>query len=267
MKKWIALMLAALMALTLCSCSDDGEAEGNNGLDNFVEDEVVIDSVTNDAGETFYFDPVDSDTVTITGYSSPDKPHILTIPETLDGKRVVSISASAFYFRSDLTTIIIPEGITEIGEYAFAGCSKVTSIAFPSSLQKIGNAAFYACESLEAVVLRGIVEIGNSAFYGCAAMTRLNLPASLRTLGDAAFYGCSALSSLVIPEGTETIGKQAFQDCSGLTSLHLPASLTAIGEFNFTGAEGLYIENVVCKGELATGYVGSMNLPNAPVEE
>ncbi len=267
MKKWIAFLLAALMALTLCSCSDEGEAQGNNELDNFVEDEVVIDSITNEAGETFYFDPVDSDTVTITGYASPDKPHILNIPATLDGKRVVSISANAFYFRSDLTTIIIPNGITEIGDYAFAGCSKVTSISFPASLQKIGNAAFYSCELLDAVVLRGTVEIGSNAFYGCTAMTRLNLPASLRTVGDAAFYGCSALTALTVPSGTEEIGKQAFQDCKALTSLRLPDTLQSIGEFNFTGTEALYIENVVCNGDLATSYIARLNLPKAPVNE
>ena len=104
--------------------------------------------------------------------------------------------------------VVIPEGVTAIGRYAFQGCSELTSVTIPE----------------------GVTKINEYAFRNCSGLTRVNMPNSLKTIGQYAFYNCDALSgTLVIPDGVETIGQRAFYDCDGFTALELGDSITSIG--------------------------------------
>ena len=146
----------------------------------------------------------------------------------------------AFYNCSRLTSLNLPDGITEIGYSTFRGCTGLTSLNLPASITTIGESAFYGCSGLTSLTLpSSIITIGDYAFCGCSGLTSLNLPAGITEIGESAFWCCSRLTSLTLPDGITTIGSSAFYGCSGLTSLNLPASITTIGYDAFRGCSGL----------------------------
>ncbi len=115
---------------------------------------------------------------------------------------VTSIGDYAFY-SSKIKSIEIPDSITEIGNGAFSSCSNLISIEIPESVLNIKNQAFFHCDNLETVVIKGrIAEIGFQTFSGCSNITQITLPDSLESISGAAFEYCSKLSD-VYYEGTE----------------------------------------------------------------
>lgn len=128
-----------------------------------------------------------------------------------------------------IKTVVINDGVTSIGAYAFYSFGKVTSITIPDSVTKIGMTAFNACKLLTSIELpEGITSIPNRAFTNCTSLTSITIPASVKIIGSSAFEGCSGLTSVVIPEGVTTINDKAFASCKGLTSVTIPASVTSI---------------------------------------
>ena len=128
-----------------------------------------------------------------------------------------AIGSYAFYECSELKSLKLPSGVTEIGSCAFKYCSRLTSLSLPS----------------------GVTEIGSCAFEDCIGLTSLTLPSSVTEIGSSAFEGCRGLSSLTIPPGVTKIGLYAFKGCSRLTSLTIHSDVTEIGSFAFEGCTGL----------------------------
>ena len=96
--------------------------------------------------------------------------------------------------RSSIKSVVIEEGVTSIGDYAFYDCRKINSVAIPTSVTKIGNKVFYQCFSLRSIVIPdGIISIGSNAFGSCISMTSLTLPASVSSIGEQAFWSCYSL--------------------------------------------------------------------------
>ena len=150
------------------------------------------------------------------------------------------IGDQAFSGCSGLTSLNLPDGITEIGEGAFSYCSGLTSLTLPAGITEIGRYAFSGCSGLTSLNLPdGITSIGEKAFIYCSGLTSLNLPDGITWIDYGTFWGCSGLTSLNLPAGITSIGKEAFSSCSGLTSLNLPAGITFIGSRAFAGCIGL----------------------------
>jgi len=147
MKKLLALTLALLMAVSLVACGDDDQERED--LKNYLQNEEVINFVTLESGETYYFDQVDSETVTITSYKCSNEKHALVIPDQLNGKTVVGISDQAFKANNDITSITIPATVTEIGDFVFAECAQVTEVTIPASVTSLGKYIFTNCTALE----------------------------------------------------------------------------------------------------------------------
>ena len=136
--------------------------------------------------------------------------------------------------------VVIPEGVTSIGDCAFSGCSSLTSVVIPDGVTSIGNDAFWGCSSLTSVVIPdSVTSIGDSAFESCCSLSGIVIPDSVTSIGARAFKYCSSLASVVIPEGVTSIGKDAFSDCSSLTSIVIPEGVTSIGARAFYGCKGL----------------------------
>ncbi len=108
---------------------------------------------------------------------------------------------------TEITRLAIPEGVTNIGDYAFYYCEGITGVQLPSSLRSIGNYSFGYCKALEAV----------------------NIPAGVTSIGDRAFIRCSALKSATIPEGVTSIGTMGFA-YSGLTAVALPSTISQMNQ-------------------------------------
>ena len=138
---------------------------------------------------------------------------------------------------TDIKKVVVQEGVTTIGDHAFANLSYVTSVTIPSSITSIGAHAFEKCRLGGAVTLpEGLTAIGDFAFSG-SGMASLTLPESLRTIGNSAFLFCS-LRELTIPDGVTSIGTGAFCNAS-LTSVKLPASGVTLGDSLFQECEKL----------------------------
>lgn len=110
--------------------------------------------------------------------------------------------------RLKIKSIVIEEGITSIGYYAFMSCANATSVSIPST----------------------VTSIKEGAFDYCGDITELKLPAGLKSIGDFAFGSCSDVTELTLPDGLESIGKGAFS-FMGITKLVIPESVTFIDDY------------------------------------
>lgn len=151
---------------------------------------------------------------------SKDGRKLLKAPQELNGtysirKRTKIICDRAFKDCIPLRSIVIPDGVTSIGNRAFYGCKSLCSLVIPDGVTSVGEYEFYDCSSLTNIVIPdSVTSIGPSAFRGCSALSSVVLPDGITSIGFYAFRGCSALSSLVIPDSVTSIGDHAFANCS-----------------------------------------------------
>ncbi len=117
--------------------------------------------------------------------------------------------------------VIFEDGVTAVGEYAFAYCKNLVSITIPDSVTTIGAVAFYECEKLTGEVLGNCVTtVGNSAFYNCKSLKEIVFPNTLTTVGRYAFFGCRGVKSVTIADGVTKIDIAAFSECTALTDVY-----------------------------------------------
>jgi len=108
----------------------------------------------------------------------------------------------------------IPEGVTYIGNRAFAWCTGLTSVTIPASVSFIGNSAFAFSRNLANVTIStGVTFIGDGAFAFNTSLASVTIPSSVTFIGDGAFDGCSSLTNITIPEGVTSVGYGAFGSC------------------------------------------------------
>lgn len=179
-----------------------------------------------------------------------------TIPNT-----VTRIGSSAFY-RSGITTVIIPDGVTSIGQWAFGDCEALTQIIIPSSVTNIEDSAFdntpwlnnypndfviegsnilikYKGNQQNVTIPSSVTALAGGAFYGYSSLENVVLSDDITSIGDWAFSFCSSLSQIIIPNKVERIGHMAFSGCSSLTQIIIPDSVTSIGRRTFSDCSGL----------------------------
>ncbi|MCD7902690.1 MAG: leucine-rich repeat protein [Oscillospiraceae bacterium] len=145
-----------------------------------------------------------------------------------------------YAWKDDITSVVIENGVTSVGDYAFYKCSTLTSVTIPDSVTSIGDYAFYECSSLTNVTIPdSVTSIGDYAFYECSSLTSVAIPDSVTSIGQSAFGGCTGLTSVTIPDSVTSIGSYAFEGCTGLTSVTIPDSVTSIGDLAFYGCTGL----------------------------
>ena len=125
-----------------------------------------------------------------------------------------------------LTSLVIPDSVTNIGDYAFWNCRSLTDIVIPDGVTSIGKCAFEGCFALSNVVIPDSVScIGFGAFENCSSLHSVVIPDSVTSIGDYAFWNCRSLTDIVIPDGVTSIGDAAFEDCSSLSSVVIPESV------------------------------------------
>ena len=133
----------------------------------------------------------------------------LTLPTgftAYSGEEVGSyeIHSGAFAFCSDLTEIVIPDNVTDIGAAGtFGKCSSLKELTIPDCVTNIGEEMFSGCSNLQSVTIPDSVTIiGTAAFYGCSSFTEITIPESVEFIQQMAFYGCSSLTGVIF-ENTE----------------------------------------------------------------
>ena len=150
-----------------------------------------------------------------------------------------------------IAELTIPDGVTDIGEYAFSDCSSLENVMIPASVRRIGGHAFGNCPNLQCEIRDGYKVIcGWLVGYTENATSSISDVDGLRGIADGALAGCTALEELVFSEKAEmiSIGNAALKGCIELQSLVLPPSLEAIGDEAFMGCS--YLDNVVVPGSV-----------------
>ncbi len=162
----------------------------------------------------------------------------ITIPKT-----VTAIGEEAFYYAA-LTKVTFAENIEidSIDEKVFYGCYELTSIVIPSSVKNIGKNAFGNCSSMTTITFAENCQVENidsNAFRYCSALELIVIPSSVKTIGNNAFEDCSKLTTVTFAENCqiEKISDYAFRGCSTLESIEIPSCVQAIGKYAFASAE------------------------------
>ena len=128
-----------------------------------------------------------------------------------------------------LSSIVLPKGITTIGDDAFSYNTSLTSIKIPNTVTTIGKRAFRGCTNLTSIEIPdSVTYIGDYCFWNCNRLQKIKLSKKIQTINQGLLEGCSSLTEIEIPEGVESIGYAAFRSCDKLTTITLPASLTYI---------------------------------------
>lgn len=216
------------------------------------------------------YNVTDGNEVEVSGYTV--EPVNLVIPATVSYEgtdyEVTAVGERAFYGSSNLVSIEFPDFIKSIGSYAFAncigltsvplpegltemtmgtffGCTGLVSVSFPSSLKSFGTGTFEGCTGLTSLSLpENLTDTGWGAFRDCIGLVSVNFPSGLTNIGRETFWGCTNLPSVDLPENLASIGDDAFYTCSSLASIDLPASLSSLGAGVFSGCTGLTSINV-----------------------
>lgn len=153
---------------------------------------------------------------------------------------VTSIGDDAFSYCQGLTSVTVPSGVTSIGARAFSYCFDLTEVAIADSVTSIGNNAFDSCWELARVKLpSGLTAIERNLFASCNSLSEVAIPDSVTSIGYRAFAGCSSLTSITIPDGVTGIETGMFSGCSSLANIYIPVSAAYVSRSAFAGCESL----------------------------
>ena len=188
---------------------------------------------------------------------------VVIIPPSVEGLPLMSIGKSAFEYNKTITTVIMPDSLTNIGNYSFRGCTTLVSVNFPDGLVAVGNYAFVSTgltdlifpDSLTVLgkycfaetkitkltMPRYIAKTNDYMFCGCPNLVEFELPECMTKIANRMFYNCDALTVVTVPDFVTEIDDYAFSGCDSLTDIYIPATVTTLGEGVFIGSDNITI--------------------------
>ncbi len=153
---------------------------------------------------------------------------------------VTSIGNYAFYHCDNLVSAELPDGIISIGESAFKWCEKLEYVNIPNGITTINAQTYAFCGNLKEITIpNGVTEIGDSAFHACYGLTEIVIPNSVKIIDESAFESCDSLTEVSIGKGVKSINRRAFSYCDNLTNIAIPKNVTTIEETAFACCENL----------------------------
>lgn len=233
MKKMITVTFAVLTLCLVCIFIAPTTAE-------------AIEVASGTCGDNLTWVLDDEGTLTISGIGD------------MDNWEQVSVYAPWYDYstRKSIKKVIIGEGITSVGDWAFYYCQNIESIELASSVQRVGAGAFCMCTKLKDISLfNGLNYIGGFAFSDCVNLKHIDLPTSVRSIEAYAFVRCSRLKTLSIPDSVSVIEQGLFKDCTALEWVDFPTFMKKIGCYVFDGCsslKGIIIPNGVPEIDIGT---------------
>ncbi len=198
---------------------------------------------------------VSDGTVTIEGYNSEESN--VVIPAEIEGKPVSVIGYRAFYEKTYITDVQIPDTVTFIDDDAFYKCTSLKETNLPANLKRLGIEAF-ACTALESVAIPATLEkvdnevsdgyyyyngvgyyLRKGPFSGCENLRTVTFEEGTTTILKNIMAGCVGLQEIIIPDTVTSIGKRSFQSCLSLESVEIPENITFVDESAFSGCQSL----------------------------
>ena len=168
-------------------------------------------------------------TIIDSAFSSFEKLTTINLPESL-----TEIGWGAFSHCINLKHINLPKNLQVINQYAFSHCKSLKEVVLPSTVTRIGKSAFVHCEALTTINLDNVKEIGNYAFLGCKNLTGISFSNKLQSIDSGVFDRCFSLESVVIPDSVKYIRENAFSNCKNLRNVTFGNHLRTIGEYAFS---------------------------------
>lgn len=154
---------------------------------------------------------------------------------------ITEIGAFAFSNNQKIRSLVIPNTVTRIGTSAFQGCGSLRSVDLPSNMTHVESRAFADCVALPNITLpEGLQILGLYAFINCRALQEITIPGGIREVNPSTFQGCHQLRRVTLNYGIQYIGKHAFGDCSQLELIRIPDSLLSVEEQAFVGCTKLH---------------------------
>ena len=142
-------------------------------------------------------------------------------------------------FKDDITSVVIEEGVTNVGSFAFYNFTNLKSAILPEGINSIENFAFAFCGFTTLKLPDTITEIQGHAFVNCSNLESIVIPDGVQEISDDTFFRCKALTAVTIPDSVTKIGKEAFRECVALTEITIPSNVTIINNYAFDGCTGL----------------------------
>lgn len=208
---------------------------------------------------------------------------VVTIPNVIEGKKVIAIGNHAFKGCVGIEKIIISEGIEILGNGVFLNCKELKEVVLPGTLRRIGTTDMTGCPTvlggmtkldgafeytaLESIrIPSGVKYLGEHTFAGCAKLKKVILPSGLKELQKGIFRWCRSLEEPVLPRGIQVVRLSAFEGCESLKTIDLPEGVTSIEEGAFAGCKNLetvYIPDSVSEigGGKGSGFLQTFGEP------
>lgn len=227
------LLLVSLLSIALFSCAKNTDS-GFSIPERAIEDDTVYKY-----GDYSYYIYNDN-TAIISEYSGTDAS--VTIPDDIEGNKVVAIAPGAFAFNTSLTSLSISNTVEIIGEMAFDGCTSLSSVKIGKNVWSIGPDAFNESPWHSSLTDEFVI-LGDSVLYkynGNAAC--VTIPESVKHIGPA-FYENERICDVEIGDGVYTIGSGAFL-FSSVSRVSLGNNIILIDNYAFQGCEKLVYVNI-----------------------
>ena len=240
----------ATVKVPLSSIAAYRQAEGWKNFTDYYGEEVIADGITYRINEKEAM--VAAAEATLTEANIPS-----AVEFGGNQYAVIKINEKVFSGNTNLTVVTLPDGLVEIGAFAFNECKNLESVAFPESLTTLGRDAFNECRLLKTIKIpSGVTTIPNDCFSKCSSLESVKIPEGVTDIGGSAFSGCN-LNALTLPESLEKIKGLAFEDNRSLKSVNIPAKVKTIEQQAFYNC-GL-TELVIPEGVQAIGYHAFFN--------
>ena len=260
MKKSILrkIITLSLVAVTLCST-------GFSAVGQFVGTDISVGAATDN--NDFVYSVNDDNTLTLTYYTGNGRDVI--VPAMIENKKVTKIDSDTFSNHTSLTSVTIPDTVTEIADFSFRYCYGLKNInVSPNNKHYLSDGGILFNKNQTVLLVcpinkrgtytipDGVTEIHTGAFENCEYLENIIIPNSVKEIGFGAFDCCSGLKSMIIPDGVEAIQGDTFRHCESMESLFIPDSVTSLDHWSFGGClcltiygkKGSYIDTYLKEG-------------------